>query len=248
MYNAKEVAQMSGVSIRTLHHYDEIGLLSPKRNPENGYREYSEANIDTLQQILFLKEIGLPLKAIKTRLENPDNGGSLENQLDYLRRESRRIKKMIRTIEKTIKAQKGEIHMESKEKFEGFKRELIKENEAKFGTELREKYGEAIDDSNAKLMSLTEEEYREMKSLEEEIHARLESAVKSGKTPASEEGRELARLHKDWLMYTWQAYSKEAHNGLAEMYVADERFKAYYDNNISGCAVFLRDAILSANK
>ncbi len=240
---------MSGVSIRTLHHYDEINLLSPQRNLENSYREYSENDIDTLQQILFLKECGLPLKAIKKQLEYPENDGMLENQLDYLKRESRRIKKMIETIEKTIKAKKGDIKMSNKEKFECFKRELIEENEAKFGTELREKYGaDIIGQADAKLMRMTEEEYDQMKKLEEEILSKLEAAVKAGESPASEAGREIAELHKQWLSYTWQTYSKEAHNGLAEMYVADERFTEYYDRNISGCAAFLKEAVLNANK
>ena len=98
---------------------------------------------------------------------------------------------------------------------------------------------------NEKFSKLTREEYARMEELGAEIRARLEGAVAAGLDPAGEEGRALAALHRDWLAFTWPSYSPQAHAGLAEGYVADPRFTAYYDRGRPGCAAFLRDAILA---
>ena len=122
---------------------------------------------------------------------------------------------------------------------------LIAENEACYGAEIRSKYGdEAVDQTNAKIGSMTEEQYAEWKQLEQEILTELEQAVLGQSTPGSEIGKELTQLHQQWLMYTWSNYSPAAHKGLAQMYICDERFTAYYDRKVPGCAAFLRDAII----
>lgn len=135
----------------------------------------------------------------------------------------------------------------SKESFEAFKKQTVEENEARYGTEIREKYGdEAVDASNAKLMGLSETEYLTWTALGAQIQTSLEQAVRAGVDPAGEAGAAIASLHRKWLSYTWKRYSPRAHCGLAEMYVADERFTAHYDSAVPGCARFLRDAIVAA--
>ena len=117
--------------------------------------------------------------------------------------------------------------MADKDRFEALKEEIIKENEAKYGKEIREKYGdETIDASNAKIMGMSEEKYDRFKALEEEIKDRLNVAVDANMNPADEIGKTITQLHKEWLMMTWKTYNAEAHKGLAKMYVFDERFKA----------------------
>lgn len=129
-------------------------------------------------------------------------------------------------------------------KFAGFKKKLVEENEARYGEEIRSKYGEeTIKKSNARMMGLSEEQFDRMQQMAIEINQGLEKAVQEGLEPTGEEGHRLAALHKEWLGFTWPSYSKEAHRGLVEMYVADERFTAYYDGNVSGCAEFLRAAV-----
>ena len=121
---------------------------------------------------------------------------------------------------------------------------LIAENEARYGAEIRSKYGnDAIDQTNAMVDSMTGEQYEEWKRLEQEIRAKLEQAVLAQTTPDSAVGKQLTELHRRWLSYTWSSYSPAAHKGLAQMYVCDERFTAYYDGSVPGCAAFLRDAI-----
>lgn len=133
--------------------------------------------------------------------------------------------------------------MADKEKFEGFKRQLVDDNEQQYGEEIRGKYGdETVNQSNAKMLNMSEEEYKEFTKLEKEVIDMLTEAFQTG-DPSSEAAQKAAALHKQWLSYTWPAYSKEAHMGLAQMYVDDERFAAYYDKAQPGAAVFLRDAI-----
>lgn len=134
--------------------------------------------------------------------------------------------------------------MSNKEKFEAFKKDLIQENEEKYGQEVREKYGEkTVEESNRKMLKMTEEEYERFTGLEKEVRESLEKAVEAGISPNSEEGKRIMELHKEWLTMTWPTYSAQAHKGLAVMYVADERFTAYYDRRVSGCAAFLQAAI-----
>ena len=133
--------------------------------------------------------------------------------------------------------------MKDIEKFEGFKKELVSENEKKYGKEIREKYGnKTIDGSNAKLMELTKERYQEVQELSEKMIALLKQAVEEG-DPAGVTSQTVCELHKEWLMTLWNTYSKEAHRGLATMYAEDPRFAKYYDDIVPGGAVFLRDAI-----
>lgn len=133
--------------------------------------------------------------------------------------------------------------MADNEKFEGFKRKLIDDNEQQYGEEIRGKYGDdTVDQSNAKMLNVSEEKYEEFKKLEKEVVDTLTEAFKTG-DPASEAAQKAAALHKQWLSFTWATYSKEAHMGLAQMYVDDGRFGAYYDKAQPGAAVFLRDAI-----
>ena len=109
---------------------------------------------------------------------------------------------------------------------------------------MRKAYGdEAVDASNRKLLDLSEKQYSAMQALEGQIKAALEAAVAAGESPAGPEGARIAALHRDWLGYTWAKYSPQAHKGLGQMYVADERFTAYYDAGTPGCARWLCDAI-----
>lgn len=134
--------------------------------------------------------------------------------------------------------------MTDKEKFAAFKADMVAQNEAKYGTEVKKKYGEtALKESGDKLMGLTEEAYQEWKALEEEILSALSAAVQKGKDPAGVEGKRIVDLHRRWLGYTLPHCTPQIQRGLAGMYVEDERFTAYYDREVSGCARFLRDAV-----
>jgi DNA-binding transcriptional MerR regulator len=244
-YTINRLAKTAGVSTRTLRYYEELGLLTPARVRSNGYRIYGQKEIDLLQQILFYRELGVPLEDIRRIIISKDFDGetALASHLDALRAKRSQLDLLIATLEKTIKAAKGEIRMSDAEKFEGFKQKLLDDNDRQYGAEIREKYGEdAISQSYAKVKGMTKEQYAEVEKLSLEVNETLKAAFAQG-DPAGELAQKACELHKKWLCYFWPSYSKESHMGVAQMYVDDPRFTAYYDKIATGCAVFLRDAV-----
>jgi DNA-binding transcriptional MerR regulator len=245
-YTVQKLGKMAGVSTRTLRYYDEIGILKPARINSSGYRIYGEKEVDRLQQILFYRELGVSLESIKEIITSPsfDGTAALREHREKLLEKREQLNMLIANVDKTIAATEGRIKMSNKEKFEGFKQKMIDENEKKYGKEIREKYGdETVDKSNKKLKDMTEEQYAELEKLGRDVIEMLSKAFETG-DPAGELAQKAADLHRQWLSYSWPSYSKEAHAGLAQMYVDDERFTAYYDKNQPGLAAFLRDAIL----
>lgn len=245
-YNISQLAQMAGVSARTLRYYDQIDLLKPLYVNEAGYRFYGEEQVNLLQQILFYRERGMRLQQIQTVLyqDQFDILNALEDHLLELERRQQQTTDLIITVKKTIAAMKGEYIMQDTEKFEALKQTIVQENEEQYGTELRQKYGEEeVNASQQKMLQMTEEEYQRFQSLEKEILQQLEFAVQKGVSFHSEAAHAIVLLHKEWLEMTWKQYTAEAHQGIAAMYVADERFRLYYDRKIDGCAAFLEAAI-----
>lgn len=249
-YTVKQLSDLAGVSGRTLRYYDQIELLKPAWINESGYRVYSHKEVDRLQQILFYRELGVDLRTIKEILDSPSfqEKQALLSHHKQLLEKREQLDLLIQNVEQTIASFEGGRVMTDQEKFVGFKEKLIKDNEKKYGKEIRKKYGDdVVDASNAKLMGLSAEEYAEQDELAKEIIESLVAAV-GKESPEGAEGQKIAQLHRKWLSFHWPSYSKEAHANLAEMYVADERFTAYYDQHKEGGAKFLRDAILSYTK
>lgn len=246
-YTVNELAQLSGVSKRTLRYYDQIGLLPPERINPNGYRIYSQRQVDILQQILFYRELNFTLSQIKELVCSPnfDCEQALKEHLSSLENKKEQIVLLIENVKNTISNMRGETVMSNKEKFSGFKKMMVEENEGKYGTEIRDKYGnKMIDESNKKFANMSEIQWKSQEELSQKINTMLSELVNTN-APTSEKSLELAKLHKEWLTAFWPdgTYSKEAHMALAESYVSDERFSAYYDKITEGAAEFLRDAI-----
>lgn len=244
-YTVQKLGKLAGISTRTLRYYDEIGILKPARINSSGYRIYGQAEVDRLQQILFYRELGVSLNSIRDIVTAPsfDGANALREHREKLLEKRQQLDMLIANVEKTIAVTEGRIKMADNEKFEGFKQKMIDDNEKKYGEEIRKKYGnEAIDKSNAKVKNMTQEQYAAVTDLEQQVKKALAHAFATG-DPAGELAQRAADLHKQWLTFYWSEYSKEAHAGLAQMYVDDERFKAYYDKEQTGAAEFLRDAI-----
>ena len=213
----------------------------------NGYRRYGPAEVDRLQQVLLYREAEMPLADIKRLLDDPafDAREALAGHLRELHARKERLDGLIASVEKTLASMEGDDPMKDEEKFEAFKQGLVDENEKKYGKEVRERWGDdAADASNAKVMGMSQEQFERTQALEQEIKDALVAAMATG-DPAGEEAQRAANLHRRWLSAFWKdgTYSKAAHQGIAEMYVADDRFKAYYEAIAPGAAVFLRDAI-----
>lgn len=236
----KEVADLVGISVRTLHYYDQAGLLTPGGRTESGYRLYSDKDLETLQQILFFRELGFPLKKIKEIIGSPsfDRQEALQLHRKILLERRKRIDKMIATIDKTTQYVKGEIHMSNKEKFEGFE---FSRNP--YEKEARERWGnEAVDKSNAKLRNISEIERKAMGEKMNAIYRKL-SELKNT-SPESDEAQAAIKEWYDFLNHnTGHHYSLDAFKGLGQMYVEDKRFTNNIDKFGDGLAEFMRDAM-----
>lgn len=230
----KEVAKLTGVSVRTLHHYDEIGLLLPDRLTEAGYRLYSDENLATLQQILFFRELGFSLKKIKQLLNHPnfDRQEAFDMQHKMLLEKRRKLDVMIETIEKTIQQEEGAYQMTNEERFKGFD---FTSNP--YEEEARRKWGnDQVDAANEVVKEKGEQFGEEMNR----IYFKL--AELRHLSPASEQAQEAIG---EWYMFLNKMghYSMEAFRGLGEMYVADERFTRNIDQFGDGLAAFMCEAM-----
>lgn len=231
----KEVADLIGVSARTLHHYDDIGLISPKRSNDNEYREYTDEDISRLQQILFFKKLGFKLSRIKEIINNPDydQEEALKMQKEMLIKEKEQLSTMIKTIDLTLQHLKGEIKMSNEDKFKG-----VDFSENPYEQEARKRWGDdAVDRSNEKLkqMDTTEAERRF-----NEIYENL-AAVRHLDADSEEAQKEISRWY-DYLNEMGE-YTPEMFKHLGDMYVEDERFTKNIDKYGSGLSDFMRRAM-----
>lgn len=231
MYSIKQVADLSGISIRTLRYYDEIDLLKPNSVTDAGYRQYTDKELDRLQLILFYRELELPLKEIQLLLGGEqDSLQVLENQRQQLMAKQQRLNELIATINRTISTKKGEAHMSNEEKFGSFKQAQIDENEQKYGTEIRERYGnQEIDAANKQWQGLTKIQYDQMQTLEQQLFTDLKVYIAAGEADETL-AQKIFKIHQSWLKTAWPGYSLVAHRGVGELYSSDDRFASYYDD------------------
>ena len=246
-HTIQELSRLSGVTTRALRWYDKIGLLPPSGRTEGGYRCYGPAEVDRLQDILYYRALGVELAQVKRILDDPSYNrlAVLRSHLAALEAERERVQGLINSVKETILTQERDEIMIDEKKFEAFKRGALEEYRKTYEAESREQYGDVeVDAMLTWLQGVTQEQYAEWESLGREILEKLSAAVTAGTDPAGEVGKELAALHQRWLTVTGNQYDVQRHRGLAELYVQDERFTAYYDREVPGCARFLRDAVL----
>ncbi|GGH31754.1 MerR family transcriptional regulator [Paenibacillus segetis] len=234
----KEVADLVGISVRTLHHYDEIGLLIPEETTEAGYRKYSQDNLTMLQQILFFKELGFPLRKIGEIINDPsfDRQEALMLHRKMLLERRRRLDGIIATIDKTIQHSKGEIEMTDKEKFAGFD---FSSNP--YEQEARERWGNAaVEQANDKVGKMSKSGQEALSEGMNDIYRKL--ANLRGTSPQSAEAQAAIGEWYDFLNRLG-SYSSEAFKGLGQMYVDDERFTKNIDQFGEGLAQFMCEAM-----
>ena len=248
-YTVGSLAKLAGVTVRALHHYEDEGLLHPERST-SGYRRYGATDVERLQQILLLRSCGLSLGAIRDALADDrfDFRTALVDHLATLRARQKELETLVGTVEKTIASLEGRCTMTDEERFEGMKARAIAENEERYGAEVRQAYGDAaMDAANERMAGMSQKEWGDAKALEAAILEQLTAAKATG-DPTGEAARKLCAMHARWLQMHWGegAYSPAAHAALAEGYVADQRFTAYYDEAAGeGATAFLRDALIA---
>ncbi|WP_165005338.1 MULTISPECIES: MerR family transcriptional regulator [unclassified Enterococcus] len=229
-YTIRKMAQLSGISTRTLRFYDEISLLRPARINSSGYRIYGTKEVDRLQHILFYRSLGFKLEDIREILDNPDfdHQKSLREHRQMLLDKRAQIDLLLANVQRTLDTYEGGSTMNDQEKFDGFKQQKLQENETAFGQEIRQRYGEdTVAASNEKWLGMDERTYQEMQETEKQMLTNLSLYLKHPFDEALAD--QIFAAHKKWLSYSWPSYQPEAHKGLGMMYEADERFAAYYD-------------------
>jgi MerR family transcriptional regulator, thiopeptide resistance regulator len=242
-WSIQEVARLAGTTSRTLRHYGDVGLLEPSRIGGNGYRRYDAQALARLQRILMLRDLGLGIPAIAEVLEGQrDDAEALAGHLRWLRQEKDRLDRQIASVEITIEKMEGGEQLMAEEMLNGF-------DHTRYKDEVERRWGkQAYADSDSWWRSMSEEEKSAWKNFAADLGFDWIEAADRGVAPDSDEAQALAKRHADWLSGIpgapgngTGAPTKDYFLGLAEMYVADERFAANY-GGVDG-ATFVRDAM-----
>ncbi len=228
-YTINKLAKLSGVSIRTLHYYDEIGLLKPAYLGDNNYRYYEEAELLQLQQILFYREVGLPLNDIKRLIFAPDFDRltALESHRDILAKNLDQTKMLIETVDKTIAHLKGNKVMNIEEVFQGFtaeKQKMYQDFLVESG--IRK---DVINQTNNKVKDWTKDQWLEYKREGDKVHTDLIAAINKGLSADSPEVQNIIQCHYMLTTRFWTP-NRDTYIGLSEFYSSHEDFVKFYDD------------------
>jgi MerR family transcriptional regulator, thiopeptide resistance regulator len=248
VYTVSELARLSGVSVRTLHHYDEIGLLKPAHLGENGYRYYGREELLRLQQILFHRELGFPLADIRRVLDAPDfdRAAALRAHRDRLMAEARRCRALVKTLDATLAALEGATEMTDKAMYRGFPPEKQAEHEAwltdRFGPGVRAE----IDASKQRVETMTQGEFDAFQAEMTAVEADLAKAMADGLPADGDSIGALVARHHAWVARGWNRQpDAAAYRNLAAMYQDHPEFRAHYDNRAKGLTDYLAAAMVS---
>jgi len=240
-----EVAQLASISVRTLHHYDEFGLLTPSVRTEAGYRLYSDADLACLQQVLFFKELGFGLGDIARIMHDPqfDRLEALRMQRRMLMDKSSQLALMAEAVDAAIDAEEGGVRMDAKDMFDAFgdfdPKEYEKEAEERWGNT------DAYKESARRTKRYTKEDWIEVRKETEAVNAGLAKLMDEGVPADDPRAMDQAEQHRLNIDRRFYPVSYEMHVGLAEMYIADPRFAANYEKVHAGLAHYMHDAILA---
>ncbi|KAB1906137.1 MerR family transcriptional regulator [Micromonospora tulbaghiae] len=242
-YTVGQVARAARVTVRTLHHYDEIGLLRPGGRTPAGYRRYDEADLDRLQLIRYYRELGFPLEEIAEILDDPDSDpvAHLRRQHELLSGRIGKLQEMVAAIEHAMEARTLGIQLTPEERFEVFgdfdPDEHAEEAEQRWGDT------EAYRQSQERAGHYSKEDWLRNKAENEDWGRRFVALMDSGAPADGPEAMALAEEHRQLITKWWYDCSYEIHTGLADMYVADPRFTAYFETLRPGMAAYLNEAI-----
>jgi DNA-binding transcriptional MerR regulator len=241
-YTVKQLSQLAGISIRTLHYYDQIGLLKPSFIKSNGYRYYEEKELIKLQQVLFFRELDFPLEKIKEIMESPtfDPSVALADQKKLLELKRKRIDGLLRTIEQTIVAVKGGEHMSDDAKYAAFNDPEYQKHK----DEVEERWGntDAYKQSMQRVGKMSKVDLERVKAEGEAIARETAELMQKGFSSDSPEvQKQVDRFYQH--LHNFYDPSYELFKGLGQMYVDDPRFTKVYEDRAKGFAVFMRDAM-----
>ncbi len=242
-----EVARLAGVTVRTLHHYDEIGLLRPRGRTTSGYRQYDDADLLRLQRILAYRELGFGLDEV-ARLVAPGTGPGgddelalLRSQRDLLARRIERLRQVLAAVETTMEARSMGIELTPQEILEVFG----DDDPTQYADEVQERWGgtDAHKQSQTRARGYTAADWQQIKAEQEGSTQAYADAMRRGLPPDSPEAMDAAEAHRQLVTRWFYDCSPQMHRGLGDMYVADPRFTAHYDRLEPGLAQWVREAV-----
>lgn len=237
-----ELAELAGVTVRTLHHYGRIGLLEPAGRSASGYRQYTDADLDRLRRILFYRELDFSLEAIATVLADPESSQSahLRRQRDLLIERITRLTGLVAALDHEMEAHTMGIQLTPEEKFEIFGPNYAPDYES----EAQQRWGDTKqwEQSQQRAGTLTKQDWVQVKHDGDELNAAMAAAMTSGVAPDNEQGMELAEAHRASIEMFY-ACSYLMHRGIGDMYLSDPRFTRTYEDVAPGLARWVRDAI-----
>ena len=241
--NVGEVAALAGVTVRTLHHYDRIGLLSPSGRTANGYRQYSAGDLDRLHQVLVYRALGFPLEEVAALLDDPD-----ADPMEHLRRQHRLLldrleadRQVLAAVEMEMEARQMGIPLTPEERFEVFG----EHDPVQYEAEVQERWGDtdAYAQSQRRTRGHRKDDWLRIKAEGEELVRRMADALRAGVAPDSPPGMDLAEEHRRQISRHFYDCSPQMHAGLGRMYVEDERFTATYEAAAPGLARWVSTAV-----
>ena len=238
-YTVSQLAELAGITVRTLHHYDEIGLLRPVTRTGSGYRLYGERELLLLQQVMFFRQLDVPLEEIRRILADPafDQARALRQHRELLLAEAGRLGRLIDTIDKTLHMLEGAMTLSDAELYKGFSQEQIE----RYKRESREQYGEKIvEESENRARSMSMDHWQAVKDEGEAVTQEL--ARLTDRPVDDPEVQALIARHYKWVSTFWTP-DAEAYRGLGQRYTDNPEFRANYDKYRAGLADFLREAI-----
>lgn len=242
MRTVGEVSELAGISVRTLHHYDEIGLLSPSRRSEAGYRLYAHEDLTRLQEILIWRALGFSLSEIGPLLEYSahDRRTALRRQRQLVERERERLGAIVIALDAALQAEDNGTELEETSMFDGF-------DPSQYEDEVKERWGhtEAYRESARRAAEYGEGEWAEIKAESEQIVVAFAALLRAGEPADGEPARAAAERHRQQISQWFYPCSLEMHRNLGEMYVVDPRFARTYEDQAEGLAGYVRDAIVA---
>jgi DNA-binding transcriptional MerR regulator len=242
-YSVQQLATLAEVSARTLHYYDEEGVLKPAGVKKNGYRYYEEPELLRLQQILFFRELDFPLEEIKKILSSPsfDMSEALQDQRKLIEIKKKRLSGLVKTIDKTLNKINKKTFMDDKELYGNFSKEEME----RYHEEAKEKWGgtDAWKQSEIRVKKMGKEGLKKVLEEGGKLTEEIAECMKSGESADGERAQKLFARHYDGLRAFYEP-TPEIYRGLAEMYVADERFKQNYEKVAEGLAEYMKEGMV----
>ncbi|HWB66053.1 MAG TPA: MerR family transcriptional regulator [Mycobacteriales bacterium] len=245
-YTVGRVAQLAGVSVRTLHHYDEIGLVSPSGRTAAGYRVYAADDISRLHQVLTYRRLGFGLEQIAALIDDPDVDAvaHLRRQRALLLKQRGDIDAMVAAIDKQLEARVTGMQLTPEEQLEVFGTDKVG---GEWADEARDRWGDttAYQESQRRAATYTKEDWTRLKAESDDGLRAFAAAMRDGVPPADPVAQALAEAHRQFIDRWFYKCGHETHRGLADMYVADARFTQTFDGVAPGLARYVHDAIVA---